>query len=102
MSMGTMTVGVSASGMENYREELKSVVLIDTSTLIDDVSGIESALNAGWQGASKDAFLQKFAQHREALKGELAAEYQDLENRLEELQSFFFNQDQKMIDMEGF
>lgn len=99
MDIGDMTEGISAKGMEEYIESLKAYLLVETTKIINDTSALESAINAGWQGQSRDKFIEKFNEARSAISDDLKKEFKDLNNRLAELQINYFAQDSKMIDI---
>lgn len=90
--------GISKQGMEAYLEQLKLDLLNSVSEKLDDTQDMQNAINAGWQGASRDKFYRKFDTAIEATKEDLAAEYADLVNKLSELAQDFYAQDANMID----
>ncbi len=98
MSIGDMTMGVDHSGMDTYREGLKTEVLTNTKTKIEDVSTVETDINNAWQGVSRDRFLESFKQVREQIAQDLEAEYNDLEARLNELEYMYYQQDEHMLE----
>lgn len=97
LGIDSLTIGVSRSGMDAYREELKMEVIQTTKELIDDYADVETAINNCWQGVSRDRFLDKFKNTREQIKNDLDAEYNDLNARLEELEYMYYQQDSNMI-----
>lgn len=99
MGISEMTEGISTNGMEEYLENLKAHLLTETTKIINDTSALESAINSGWQGQSRDKFIEKFNEARMAISMDLKKEFKDLQNRLAELEMNYFAQDSKMIDI---
>lgn len=97
VDIGSMTMGVSASGMSGYRDQLKLSILVETKEKLQDVTGIQSSIDAGWQGESRDRFLEDFGVQIETIMDDLEAEYFDLEARLDELEDNYFKQDENMV-----
>lgn len=97
LSIGGLTIGIDANGMETYQDNLKVALLDKTCEVIDNVSMLEAIINAGWQGVSRDRFLKSFQEMRTRINEDLVKEYADLRYRLSELQSNYFKQDQDLI-----
>lgn len=97
LGINDLSIGVSKSGMKAYREAIKISLLKDTITKMeDDWEAVETAINGAWQGASRDRFLDDFAKRREAIEEDLRKEQEDLDNRLEELESAYYKQDNNL------
>ena len=99
MSLDTMTEGISVQGMRNFTDLLKAKLLTGVCEQLEKTDGIGKALQAGWQGESRDVFMQKFTNSVVAISRDLTAEYNDLMNRLGELLDSYYEQDKKMMDM---
>ena len=97
LGIGDLSIGVDSKGMAQYISDLKAEILKTVGTAIDDVNDVTTAINSCWQGKSKETFLKDFAKTRELIKDDLEKEYKDLKARLQELESFYFEQDQKMM-----
>ena len=98
LGIDDLTIGVSSEGMENYIEELKADILVKVKDKIQDIDPVVKAINNCWQGKSKENFLKDFSRVTNTICDDLEAEYNDLKNRLDELKSFYYEQDQKMMD----
>jgi len=99
MSLDTMTEGISVHGMREFTDLLKAKLLTGVSEKLEATSGINDALKAGWQGHSRDVFIEKLTGAINAVKNDLSVEYSDLMNRLGELMDNYYEQDKKMMDM---
>lgn len=93
LGIGDLDIGVSQQGMEQYISELRFELLQTSKEKINSVDTIVNAINNGWQGRSRDIFLEKFSTAREEICADLDKEYQDLENRLTDLQSAYYAAD---------
>ena len=98
LDIGSFSTGVSADGMNDYMESLKTKYITETRDLLDDVEEINNAINQGWQGVSKDNFMEQFEKAREVVKEDLDKEYQNFQNRLDELSAQYFETDQNLLN----
>lgn len=99
VTIDEMTVGINKNNMDAYKEGLKAKLLTETDQKLKDVSAIQTAIDAGWQGESRDKFLREFSGVINAISEDLKLEYHDLSLRLEELENNYFNQDKNMMNM---
>lgn len=93
VSIGEASEGVSKSGMEELVENIKLELLQGVSNKLKEVSGIATALQVGWQGKGRDAFIEKFDAKIYDVCADLQSEYADLLHRLAELMANYYNQD---------
>ena len=94
-----ITEGISSGGMEDYLGKLQIDLLQSVSKALWEVQDLETAINKGWQGVSRDKFLEKFNSAIKATEEDLHDEYRDLVNKLSELSQNYYEQDAKMMDM---
>lgn len=97
LGIADLSIGISASGMESYKEALKAELLISSKEKINNFAEVEAALNRGWQGAALDKFKVQFQTTATKICEDLDKEYQDLDNRLTDIQSAYFNADNNII-----
>ena len=93
-----LTTGISTSGMQAYREELKSSLLLSSQEKLRSLQEVETALNEGWQGTAADRFKTQMNATVEKICEDLQKEYADLENRLIDLESAYFNADNILME----
>lgn len=99
LGIDSLSIGVSTSGMESYQADLRAELLTDTvNKLQEEYQNIMNVINTGWQGVARDRFDTQFQNTCEKIGEDLTAEYNDLEARLAELQAFYFDQDQNLIE----
>lgn len=96
--IGDLTIGFSRQGMNEYKESLKIDLLEKSIEKINNTDAMMSAIDAGWQGIARDKFVEDFNQIRQKIANELLQEYNDLNNRLEELANNYLNQDRELYE----
>lgn len=99
MTFDGVTEGIDRDAMKTYLENMKAELLDTVKEEIDNVQDVIDSINAGWQGAARDAFLKQFAAQRRIIKSDLSDEYADLMARFTELQAFYYRQDSEMMDI---
>ena len=90
--------GISKQGMMDYCESLRVELLKGAIKKLEETDGIQGAIIKGWQGESRDKFLDNFERAIKATAQELFAEYADLIKRLSELAQDYYSQDSKMLN----
>ena len=93
-----LTTGISQDGMESYKESLRAELLISSQEKIKNLAEVEAALNKGWQGVALDRFKKQMSTTAQKICEDLDAEYKDLEARLTDLQSAYFNADNNLME----
>jgi len=95
----SMTIGASAAGLTTFLEELK-VDYIDKARdeLESGLTGVKEALDAGWQGESKDKFFQDLTDNANVVRETLEAEYTKLNVAITSTAQSFFTQDAQLMD----
>lgn len=90
--------GISKQGMEEYMENLKTDLLVKVNEQLEETDTMAQAIARGWQGQSRDNFLDQFEKGIRAVQADLLSEYSDLMMRLGELTKNYYAQDAKMVD----
>ena len=98
LGIDDLEIGVSHAGMEQYRWSLRTQLLEDTKNRLEEYSSFMNALGNCWQGASHKTYCENFNKTILAIGEALVREYIDVENRLTELESNYFKQDQTMLN----
>lgn len=91
-----MTYGVSSQGMEIYVKNLRTELITKCFDKLEDTKAVSDAIVKGWQGASRDKFLQSFENAIESVERDLRSEWVDLQYRLAELEVNYFKQDAQL------
>lgn len=97
LGIDSLEIGIDANGMNQYKESLKAELLQTSKDKIKNYADLEAALDKGWQGASYQVFKTQFTTTTEKICEDLDKEYQDLEARLTDLQSAYFNIDNQIM-----
>lgn len=97
LGIGDVSIGVSVGGMAQYKQDIQAHLLTETRAQLEEMSELEAALAKGWQGVSHDRFLASFKATTQDLATEMELEYNDLMSRLEELEAYYFNQDENLV-----
>lgn len=97
MTIDTMTEGISKQGMTQYIEDLRIDLLNTVKEKLEAVGEIQSAVDAGWQGKSRDKFFEMFEKSIEIIEDDLEAEFKDLQSRLNELANNYYKQDSDLL-----
>lgn len=98
MSLDTMTEGISKEGIRGLVEVMEAQLLKGVSEELKNTENVQTAIKAGWQGKSRDAFLDNMTEAVNGIISDLSAEYTDVLKRLAELVESYYAQDKKMMD----
>lgn len=96
LTLENLNVGASISGYTEYISELNRLIE-ELREEFKNLSGISTAINNGWTGVSKIAFLQDLAFSVNNVIHVMDIEKDDLINRLTELKNDYIKQDLEMI-----
>lgn len=99
MALDTMTEGISKQGIENLVDVMQAELLKGVSEKLKETEEIQTALKAGWQGYSRDVFIENMSTAIDAIIEDLTSEYYDIMQRLAELVQSYYEQDAKMMQM---
>lgn len=97
VDIADMTQGVSKAGMQTYIDSLKISLLDEVKSKLEDVGAIQTAVDAGWQGKSRDKFFEMFEKSINEIEDDLEAEFKDLNGRLNELANNYYSQDNDLL-----
>ena len=97
VDIADMTQGVSKAGMQTYIDSLKISLLDEVKNKLEDVSAIQTAVDAGWQGKSRDKFFEMFEKSINEIENDLKDEFNDLNGRLNELANNYYSQDDNLL-----
>ena len=98
MTLEELDLGVSKSGMDAYKDALQAKLLQGAADKIDELyQAISGVVDTGWVGTSKVRFMKQLETICTDIKTDLAAEYEDLSARLDEVVAFYVNEDTAII-----
>lgn len=97
LGIGDLTIGISADGSREYLDEINRIAIRETQDALNDLSGVTSALQAGWQGAAEANFeknvitaIKSVCKALEQLKANLDSQFAELVENMAE-------QDNKLV-----
>jgi len=94
--LGDFTIGMNVNEMERYSNDLRIEILDNVSTVLEDVSGIQAAMNGAWQGEARRAWERDFNRQIRAVQNDLRREYRNVDARLRDLAGFYRRVDRNM------
>ncbi len=99
LGIDSLSIGISSSGMSEYKEALRADLLLSTQTkLEEEKNNILNVINTGWQGVARDRFEKQLTDECTRIGEDLEKEYKDLDARLSELENFYFEQDKSLLE----
>ena len=99
MAIDSITEGISKAGMETLLENMQAKLLVGVQDQLSQTGEIVDAIKAGWQGKSRDAFLNSFDASINSIVNDLSAEYTNLVARMRELAANYYDQDSNMMNI---
>lgn len=93
LGMSDLSIGVNKNGMENYIHMLLDSLFVQTKKNIQDVSDVITAINSGWQGVSRDNFINDLNGTISEMVSNLDLQKNNLETQLTTLMYNYLNLD---------
>ena len=94
-----LIVGYSATGAEEYLQNLNAELITGTKSLIrDKFSNVKTALEAGWVGNAEVNFVTKFNKASEDLCDTLDSLKKAIDGMLGAVEDEMTNRDNKIVD----
>ena len=93
-----LNIGYSEQGLKDYRRILEDNLIRETGKVLMNVNEIESAINAGWQGKSRDVFMEQLGRTIKNIINDLNDEYDDLNARFKEIENNYITQDEELMN----
>jgi uncharacterized protein YukE len=101
LGIQNLDIGFSSAGLEDYIKRLKLDMVDGLADVLLDFTNVENAINAGWQGVSRDRFLVQMKLNAQKINTDVGSEFEDLQNRFSEIQASYYNQDYNMMAIGG-
>ncbi len=78
LGIDSLSIGISSSGMTEYKEALKADLLLSTKAKLEEErTNIINSINTGWQGVARDRFEKQLTDECNKISEDLEKEYQD-------------------------
>lgn len=100
-TMVDLDIAVNTAGMDDWIAQLKIDLLENIKDKLRQTSEIVRTINAGWQGEARDNFFTDFNYRINEVVNDITSEYDDLINRLQELENNYLTQDNSMYGQIG-
>ena len=97
VDIADLTQGVSRKGMQLYKSQLYRHLVEQVRYKLEDVSAIQTAVDDGWQGESRDKFLADFEANIRTVDAQMESAYSALFARIVELTSNYYKQDRDLL-----
>ena len=92
--------GVNIVGMNQYIEDINSIVLTNVATALRNTAAVEDAVRAGWHGNAPEQFISNLNKAKEKMIDQLKTLQQTFETELKGIQSYILNMDSDLVDEE--
>jgi len=97
LTIQEVSYGISKAGMDAYIDALQLDVEQPIRDVLNDTTSLKKAVESGWQGKSKDAFLKLLDNSVKELDKEIEAEFDNLASKLTELKKQYYDIDKDII-----
>jgi len=98
MSIGDATIGISRTGIENYRQDLNFKVVNDTKKELRDYKSIVNAISTSWNGAAAQKFVNNLDTSVDKACDALDAIGDALNALFDTIKNSMIKQDEEMIE----
>ena len=89
--------GFSKQGIEEYLEQIKSIVLIEASEAVRNTSSIESACVANWEGKAREDFIDQLRKSAEFVAEQYSKLYNELLHEIHLIGASYSDFDQNLF-----
>lgn len=100
IGMNEVTIGFDATGAEDYLTNLNNLLINQTKEKLDDLSGIEGALQSGWQGNSQENFMANLRSAERKVQTTLDELESALRSQFSQISSAWQEQDVEMVPLD--
>lgn len=97
MGISDATIGISKTGLENYRQELQFSVINDTKKELRDYKAIPDAISTAWNGAAAQKFVNNLDKSVEKACDALDQISKAIDALFESVKKSMIKQDENMI-----
>lgn len=92
--------GVNIVGMNQYIEDLNTIVLTEVGPALRNTNEVVAAVRAGWHGDAPEQFITNLNKAAEKMVGELKNIQNGLETQLKGIQSEIIDMDANLVEEE--
>lgn len=98
LDLDDATIGISRTGLENYKQDLKVNIINDTKVLLRNYEDIATEIGKGWNGAAANRFMENFDSSVESACNALDEISKSIDLLFATIQSAMIKQDEEMIE----
>lgn len=97
MDFQSASFGVDFMGMENYIQDLNTIVLSECARALDNTAEIEAAIRKGWQGEAPEIFIKNLRKAKNNMITTLSELQKAFDTELRGIKSAIIDMDANMI-----
>ena len=101
IGINDVTVGFDVTGAEEYLNNLNELLVHQTKEKLNDLSGIEGALQSGWQGKSEENFVSNLRGAVEKVEATMDELEQALRTQFASISEAWQQQDVNMVPLDN-
>ena len=100
IGINDVTIGFDVNAAEDYLNNLNEVLVNQTKEKLEDLSGIEGALQSGWQGASEENFMANLKNSTQKVEATMDELEQALRSQFAAISDAWQEQDMEMVPLD--
>lgn len=100
IGINDVTIGFDASAAADYLSNLNNLLVNQTKEKLDDLGGIEAALQNGWQGVSQENFMANLVSAKNKVESTLDELELTLKSQFASISEAWQEQDVDMVPLD--
>lgn len=100
MDFNSADHGVNIVGMNQYIEDINTIVLTNISSVIRNTTDVETEVRAGWHGNAPEQFIANLNKAKEQMIETLKGLQETFETELNGIKSSILDMDANLVDEE--
>ena len=101
IGINDVTIGFDVTGAEEYLNNLNEILINQTKEKLNDLSGIEGALQSGWQGTSQENFVSNLRTATQKVQATMDELEQALRTQFASISESWQQQDIEMVPLDN-
>ena len=98
-AISDLQYGYDSAGLETYLSEIKSTVIDEASSAIEDISSITTVCEQEWEGKARDNFVTNLGNDARHVSEQLQSLYSILVTEIHQVQAAMSNKDEELIKL---
>jgi len=100
IGINDVTIGFDVTGAEDYLNNLNELLVNQTKEKLNDLNGIEGALQSGWQGKSQENFMSNLRSSVEKVEATMDELERALKTQFASISEAWQQQDMDMVPLD--